>query len=68
MGAKVYDPTFPSEYILSATPTLDEVQSFGPEAREMVRSYAVAFAARDDLVDGDDAPADGAEEQETESL
>lgn len=38
--AKAYDPMFLSEYILRATPTTDEEQSFDVEARELVDRYA----------------------------
>lgn len=67
VGAKAYDPAFPLEYILSATPTPDEVESFGSEARELARSYAATFATGDDLVGGDYVPTGNAEEQEAES-
>lgn len=57
---KAYDWAFLSEYILRATQTTDEVQSFGPEARELAGSYAATFAA------GDGGATDDVEE-ETES-
>lgn len=45
---KVYEPEFPSEYILGAIPTVEDEQAFGVEVQEMADRYAAAFGHGDE--------------------